>query len=89
MFVSDVNPNVDKIFMTVSENGSFQDAIFCVLPLGGHSHPVALAFDHRSRTLYWVDYEDQAIYRSTLDGSRRETIIRNLGSKLKKKTPFT
>ena len=75
MFVTDVSNYVDKIFVAFSENGSFENASFSVVPLGNHTQPASVAFDHRSRLIYWADAHESAIYRSCLDGSRKETLV--------------
>lgn len=45
---------------------------------GDSAAPRNLAIDFQKRFLFWSDYEQQAIFRSKLDGSQRMMVVSEL-----------
>nr|XP_054765304.1 low-density lipoprotein receptor-related protein 4-like [Lytechinus pictus] len=80
MFVADPGMGSQAIYVGVSdENGSFAETDFKALPLDNLMLPWAVAFDNRSRTVFWSDGVLDAILRANIDGTDQRIIVEELG----------
>eukprot|EP00057_Strongylocentrotus_purpuratus_P019997 XP_011674471.1 PREDICTED: low-density lipoprotein receptor-related protein 4 [Strongylocentrotus purpuratus] len=78
MFVAD--PGRGAIYVGASDDrGSFAGAGFNALPLQNLMLPWAVAFDNRSRTVFWTDGDLDAILRANIDGTEQRVIVDGLG----------
>ncbi|XP_023246171.1 low-density lipoprotein receptor-related protein 4 isoform X3 [Copidosoma floridanum] len=63
----------DITMISLDQNKPFD----VVIPLDNVESAVGLAWDPLNRTIYWTDFSTHTISRASLDGSNRQTIIKN------------